>query len=360
MPKGSHDNSHDFAGGSLALARRRLASIVAAYLTFPSLSIAAPRDDIVIKPITPSINDSTPYGRLSNVGPYGYPKGPISVPMADGRLFEVWAPPNAREAHLVVFSHAELELPQNYHNLLKHWASHGFIVVAPLHDDSVMRNGLMAHRRDSYGGQWDPAEIFKNDDFWRERPRVCRSVLDIIPKLEQAARIRIQDERPIISGHSLGSFAGQLLVGVRPILNGAVLDEFDSRFYAAMLLSPNGVGVLGLTKNSWDDLKRPILVATGNGDSDATGQTPNDKLAPFIYSPPGNRHLAWFGRINHTLWDGEQDLPGTMQELIFADLLAVSTAYLIAYGRYDQDMFTLLSGDYFDKASSQRLYMRYR
>jgi hypothetical protein len=345
--------------------RRQFLPLALAAMATPlaARAFAAGKDNIIIEPVTPSSRDGTPYSRFANMGPLGYPEGPIHVtPSADLSL-AVWAPPGVDEGRLVVFSHGELELPQDYDRLLRHWASHGFIVAAPLHDDSVVRSGLMARQQEAdneRGGSWDPGAVFRDSKYWRARPRDCRGVLEAIPRIEQACRMRILDERPVIAGHGFGAFAAQLLLGVHATGSAGELYEADPRWYAGMLLSPQGRGVLGLGDGAWDNLARPILVATGNGDNDATGQDPNVKLEPFSLSPPGNRHLAWFGHINHTLWGGNQVRPGTAQELVFQDLLAVTTAFLDAYSNYNKETFGLLTGDYLTTASGGRMSAHYR
>ncbi len=314
-----------------------------------------------IEPLSHTSGQNTPYAILSNMGPHGYPDKAISLQIEENQTFMIWSPPNSLSGRLVVFSHAEFEIPDDYTPLFRHWASHGFVVVAPVHDDSIIKNGLLSH----FGGgahdeKWDPGIVYKQKQFWENRPKICSSVLDNIVKIERTGKIQILDERPIMAGANLGAFTSQLILGAQPVIDGSLINMSDERFYAGMLLSPQGVGVLGLNDESWRAVTRPILVATGNGDNDATGQDPNTKIDPFTMSPAGNKHLAWFGHLNHGLWTGEAARPETIWDVIFHDFLAVSTAFLIAYGNYNADIFSLLSGNYFDTASQNRLIMKYR
>jgi hypothetical protein len=232
-------------------------------------------DGLVIEPLTPTVGQDTPYARFANQGPWGRPTK--SVHMNKGRLtLDIYLPPNQPRGRVVVFSHAELLLPQVYENLLAHWASHGFIVIAPLHDDSVLVEGLKAHQSDASGGTWNLDRLIEDPKAWTDRATACRSVLDLIPSLEQGSGIRFMDERPIIVGHSFGAFAAQLLVNTKAWKqDGTVMEADEPRFYAAILMSPQGRGILGLRDGSWDGVDRPTMVMTGNGDRDATGQDPN-------------------------------------------------------------------------------------
>lgn len=321
---------------------------------------SAQQPRMVIEPITPSSGLGTPYSRFANVGPLGMPKSPYRMSVG-GLQLDIYLPPGRSEGRVVVFSHAELTLPQTYERLLSHWASHGFIVVAPLHDDSVLVNGLKARRESVRGGDWDLGSVINDAAAWKARPRALRAALDALPRLEQTSGIRFLDERPVVVGHSFGAFSAQLLLGARAMTSdGTVMEEADPRFYAGVLMSPQGRGILGLADGSWDTLARPIIAITGNGDTDATGQDPNIKLEPFALSPPGNRHLAWFSRIAQTLYSGQQVRPGTTEQLLFQDQLCVTTAFLVAYADYDQKTLLTLSGDEFAKDSSNRLTIRYR
>jgi hypothetical protein len=64
--------------------------------------------------------------------------------------------------------------------------------------------------------------------------------------------------------------------------------------------------------------------------------------------------------MQNTLWSGQQIRQGSGRELVFQDLLAVTTAFLTAYAGYDKDALALLSGDYFNEASLKRMSMYYR
>lgn len=308
---------------------------------------------------------NTPYRRLVDFGEFGRPTKTVRVQGAHGESFSVWSPAKkTRLTGLIIFSHAELELPESYDALLSHWASHGYVVIAPIHDDSVARDGLydLTNENNQNEGAQAPAAIFyQNTSFGRKRAKLCSYVLDIIPTFESAIKNDINDSRPIIAGHNLGAYAAQLIVGAKAVeKDGSEVGGKDDRYYAGLLLSPQGRGILGLTADSWRSIDRPIFVSTGNGDSDATLQTPDRKTDPFLLSPPKNRHLAWLGRVSETLWGGESADTNPVRKEIFNDILASTTGFIKAYGGYDEDMLKLISGDYLDKSSDNRIAMFYR
>lgn len=334
--------------------RRMLAALLAATAVSPAKA-AEP----IITPLSPSATSRTRYARFANPGPRGYPQQPVHIEPVPGLRLVAYMPPQAREARVVIFSHGELALPNVYSNLLAHWASHGFAVLAPIHDDSVIENGLRARRQNAQlGVSWDLDSLVADAEAWRLRARLCRAVLDVVPSLEKSSGVRLLTDRPIIAGHSYGAYTAQLLLGAKAVSEtGEALEEAEPRFYAGMLLSSQGRGMMGLVDGSWDSLSRPFLLATGQGDS---GQDPSVKIEPFALSPAGNKHLAWFSRITPTLYSGQQVRPGTADELIFQDLLAVTTAFLVAYADYHPEVFAELSGDYYARLSERRLDMRYR
>lgn len=341
--------------------RRTILASLAAGLALPSAALADTQRELLIEPVTPTSSDNTPYARFANQGPFGRPKDAVQISPTPGLRINVYVPPGQASGRVVVFSHAELVLPQVYDRLLGHWASHGFIVIAPLHDDSVLVDGLKARREDVSGVTWDIGTVINDPKAWRSRPRTLKAVLDALPVLEQTSGIRFTDDRPIVVGHSFGAFAAQLLLGARAwAADGSVLEEADPRFYAGILISGQGRGVLGLRDGSWNGVTRPFLAISGNGDYGATGQDPSARVEAFSLAPPGNKHLAWFSRVSPTLYTGQSVRAGTPEELVFGDLLAATTAMLVAYGDYDAAALGHLAGDEFTRASGGRMRMMYR
>jgi hypothetical protein len=341
--------------------RHFLAAAGALASSVPLGAFASGQDELVIAPVTPSSGQDTPYSRFANQGAIGLPSGALRVEPKAGLRLDVYLPPHRTHGKVVVFSHGEEALPQIYERLLGHWASHGFAVIAPLHDDSVLLNGLKAHTQGSREATWNVRAILDDTTAWRERATAVKACLDLLPAIEQQTGFGMDDVRPIVVGHGFGAFTAQLIVGATAsVADGTRLEAKDPRFYGAVLLSPQGRGVLGLDDRSWAGLDRPLMAMTGNGDTDATGQTPEQKAEPFSLSPPGHKHLAWFDRVSPSSFSGQQVPAGSAGELVLFDILALTTAFLVAYGDYDKDAFSQISGKYFDGACDGRLATSYR
>jgi pimeloyl-ACP methyl ester carboxylesterase len=327
----------------------------------PLAALAGPQDDLVIAPVTPTSGQDTPYARFANQGAIGLPVGALRIEPKAGLRLDVYLPPHRTRGKVVIFSHGEEALPQIYARMLGHWASHGFAVIAPLHDDSVLVNGLKAHTQGARESTWNVRAILDDTTSWRARTAAVKACLDALPVIEEETGFRMDDVRPIVVGHSFGAFTAQLIVGATAsVADGTRLEARDPRFYGAVLLSPQGRGVLGLDDKSWTGVDRPLMVMTGNGDTDATGQTPEQKAEAFSLSPAGHKHLAWFDHVRPSTFTGQQVAAGSKEELVFFDILAMTTAFLVAYGDYDKETFSELSGKYFDDACDGRLATSYR
>lgn len=346
-----------------------VAAVAALMATHPMTGRAQPRgwrsapdEQMDLTPLSPSAGRVSRYAAMANPGPRGLPRAAVEIEPTPGQRLNVWLPARPGTSRIVVFSHGELGMPQIYERLLSHWASHGFVVVAPIHDDSVIEGGLALRRRDPRsGGAFDLDALINDADAWRARARTCRAALESVGVIERGTGMRISADRPIIAGHSFGAYTAQLLLGARALTgSGVVLDEVDPRFYGGMLLSPQGRGVMGLMDGSWDTVSRPMLVVTGHGDADATRQSPEVKAEPFALAPEGNKHLAWLSRAWTTIFSGQQLRPGSSEEALFHDVLSVTTAFLVAYGGYEDTVFQELAGDYYTRMTSGRIVTRYR
>jgi hypothetical protein len=352
LPFAHRMNTHD--SEDRMLTRRHF--LTAALAAIPGAALAAEKtskDDgmLEIKPLMPTTGSNSRYAKFGELGPYGAPHQPFQAEPIPGLPMMVFVPKQATQLRAVIFSHGELTNPQVYQPLLAHWASHGFAVFAPIHNDSLLDNG--AQRRDLATFMSDPSD-------WRQRASTLRRSLDAVEIVERMTGMRIASDRPIVAGHSYGAFAAQLLMGAQPVVGGAPVAAADARFFAGLLLSPQGRGAMGLGDGSWAAVARPLMVVTGNGDIDANSQSPNVKLEPYALSPAGNKHLAWFGAIRPTLYSGRGVAPGSPQVKAFQDLAAVTTAFLVSYADYDKDAFKELSGDYYTRMTEGRVTMYYR
>lgn len=213
---------------------------------------------------------NTPYSKLSSEGDFGAPeKSIIFSPQSDLHM-NVWHPVKKGSARLIVFSHAEFLSPSSYTDLFKHWASHGFVVVAPLHNDEEILSVISSNSRrpQFHWPDYLTGELVKGDDgvdiplkYWLERPSALKRVIDVIPLLQQVTGLDIIVDRPLIAGHSLGAFAAQIILGATAQSGPASSDHLslaDPRYYGGLILTPQGHGVMGLTISSWDKLESPL------------------------------------------------------------------------------------------------------
>lgn len=303
---------------------------------------------------------STLYAEMSSLGPRGpnlSPPTKVVLPGGKGQLV-VWLPAGEPRGRVLVFSHGELGSPELYAPLLEHWASHGFVVLAPVHQDSVIQNSVLEIAAAKAMGAFS---VLTENDTWKVRIDALRTCLDALPWLQSQFGVRMDDERPIVAGYSFGAFCASMVMGTKAFLpTGGFLEMDDSRFYAALMLSPQGRGVFGLRDGSWDSMRRPSMWLTGEGDNDITNQSAAVKAEPWQLSPAGGRHLAWLSRMRSNWISGAQIRSGELSELVFSDVRAATTAFLRAYGDDDHRILEGMSSTSMTIPAGGRLAMEYR
>ena len=305
----------------------------------------------------------TNYSRFAFQGPYDVPRAPTVVEPVKGLRIVATVPIGKPDPRIVVFSHGELLSPEVYFRLLSHWASHGFAVLAPLHDDSVFKDGLDAGGVDRATGAatWDVARLLDAPGAWGRRCRTCSDVMDQAESIGRIANYRFSPNRAIVVGHSYGAMTASLLTGVvSHDRNGREISGRDPRFSASIAMSPNGIGFMGLSADSWEGVDRPTMHVTGIGDYDTTKQSPETKAEGFSLEPPGNKHLVWMSKVWPTLYTGARIDDDTPAADVFRDLLATSTAFLRAYSEREEDTLALLTEGYFERTSEGRMRISYR
>jgi len=292
------------------------------------------------------------YASYATVGDFALPRAPVSIRTPRSQII-IFYPLRAESARLVVFSHGALSEPMTYGSLLRHWTSHGFVVVSPVHEDAVLEEGLKLRRNQVAGiSEWQIPKLLEDEKAWRARSDACSACIDAIPLISGATGVRVLDERPVVVGHGLGAFAAQLLMGARVRSSaGAILDYKDPRFFAGILLSPQGSGVMGLEKDSWANVPNPLLTVLGTMERDFTGQKPEAKADPYRLSTAGYKHLAVIEGANSNSYAGQSALALPEEAKRFQVLKALTTAFLKAYSSYDEAAFRDMSTDYFQRMS---------
>ena len=156
-----------------------------------------------------------------------------------------------------------------------------------------------------------------------DRPHDIRAVLDALALLSTGElRGQIDMQRVAVGGHSAGAGGAQTVAGARRIFVGPPVDLSDARPIAFLAFSPQQPGSEGFfdtrfqeERHSWTDVRRPVLTATGDGDSTCNpgaepgsciGDTPFGRRIGFQRMPAnGNKYHLYIHDANayHTLFE---------------------------------------------------------
>src|SRR5215510_9540219 len=227
----------------------------------------------------------------------------------------ILAPKSGGQFPVIVFSHGAGGSGQNYSPLTQHWASYGYVVIQPTHDDSIALRREKGEPLPS-----GPRELIQeyrfNYEDWINRVDDIRLVLNSLVNLQQQVpelRNKIDQRRVGVGGHSYGAFTTQMVGGVRLDIPGRPKSQSfaDDRPRALMLLSPQGKSENGLTESSWQNVSRPMMSMTGS--KDGLGPLPNWRKDPFTYSPPPDKYFVFIDGATHMSFTGALAEPAGAQ-----------------------------------------------
>jgi len=166
---------------------------------------------------------------------------------------------------------------------------------------------------------------------WYDRPRDASAVLDDLDNVERAANLKFDRARIGAAGHSGGtstvmSLAGALL-DVSPSVHN--LNSADARFKAFLANSPQGIGRIGMTKNSWDKISAPVMITTGARDN-SEGEQARDRLDPAKAMPPPDKYLLYVDSpgATHNLFGLNADNARELETYVAVRGIAFFDAYL--------------------------------
>lgn len=130
--------------------------------------------------------------------------------------------------------------------------------------------------------------------------RDANAVLGALDAIEQsfpALNNRIDRNNIAVAGWSGGSLSAMALAGARFRLSNTFNDvSFANPLPKVFLaLSPQGPNYAGFKTDSWREIFRPVLIATGLGDS-TKGEDAPSRLVAFQSMPPGRKYQLY---INH-------------------------------------------------------------
>lgn len=243
---------------------------------------------------------------------------------------------------VIVFSHGAGGSQNCCDTLTRHWASYGYVMLQPTHDDSTTQ------RRNSGEGEVNSLrvvrEALKKPALWESRPEDISFVLDSFAALQSqipGLAGKLDANHIGVGGHSMGAFAADAIAGALVDLPGRPATSFmDKRVKAALLLSPQGPGEFGLNDHSWDGVSLPLLSMTGSLDMGANREAPGWRRIPFDRSEPGDKYHVFIEGANHTSFMSPETAaparaaPG---EAIFDYANSASLAFWDAYLKADSN-----------------------
>jgi predicted dienelactone hydrolase len=201
---------------------------------------------------------------------YGFTKGELAVVSMSSAIMnedgdevplKIWFPEAKGSYPLLVFSHGNWSDQTKYDNVITHWVSHGYVVAAPYHlDGGGMARGIFNSVR--YG----QLGLIEN------RAKTLSQVIDSLPALELSVENlagKINYNIIGATGHSFGGYSAQMLAGASafdPDQNKHLF-FIDERITAVVAISPPGKMFDVIVGDSWQQVSKPMLVATGTWDS---------------------------------------------------------------------------------------------
>jgi hypothetical protein len=233
---------------------------------------------------------------------------------------------------VILFSHYLHGTKDDYNKLIEFWASHGYVCFVPNHADSPQIKG--SHAPQSSMG-------------WRERAEDIRFLVETLAKLEQLDS-RLEGKLDLscigLGGHLIGAHSTGLVAGMKMFgPDGSEVSYNVPGIDALLMMSPTGRGQ-GLTDQSWEDLKIPMMVMTGSkSPSRRTSNPPEWRLEPFTYAAPGNKYLVFIEGMDGTYGElfGESPQPNEFANYVMASTLAFWEAHL----KTDEKAVAFLSSD---------------
>lgn len=302
------------------------------------------------QPLTASAEQLAAIPALTD-GPYAVHAGPAVDWRVGGRSLRVRvvAPQGNGPFPLIVFSHGFASDVDKYDALLRHWASHGYVTLAPYHRDGGGTLRAIANSL-RYG----------NLGLIAERVADMHLILAHLPRLDEVApglAARIDAQRIAAAGHSFGAFTAQQLGGAIAVDpdDGARVDGRDARVRAVVAISPPGRMFGVINERSWQTLAVPALATTGTWDVDGRFVKQwREHALSWETAPAGQNWLLVVEGADHYLGNlicrPERDAPPQHDALRMVNATAVG--FLDAFVRDDQSARAFLDARALETATA--------
>lgn len=285
---------------------------------------------------------------------------------------------------VIVFSHGLGASRETYQYFGEHMASHGYLVIHPQHagsDTPAVRDELRGRMRDpskkrkekETGNSDDVDERLRggfiveetsDPENLRNRPLDVSFVLDYIHKdaeLSKAADMT----RVGVAGHSFGSYTALAVAGMTVEMpkgdenakegpakaqsthkTARVATEFAEPWVkAAIAMSPQGSGMMGVKAGAWESIHIPTLMLTGTRDMGPGGRAAEFRREAFDDLKGIDAYLVILKDATHMTFGGKAGpLRQSSEEKYVREIDAACTAFCDAYLKGDEKALAWLKG----------------
>jgi dienelactone hydrolase len=243
---------------------------------------------------------------------------------------------------VIVFSHGGGCEKDTYSRFADHWASHGYVVIQPLHSDSRSLGF-------SFAGM-DPDVMMQVVYSRRLDMQHVIDSLDVIESLVPELSGRMDHDRLIASGHSMGGATAMAVSGLemKNTVTGYVDKFAEDRFDALLLIGDPGTRGF-MPEAPWRAISIPVLIVTGTNDR---GQKIDESRMKFEVANTASiadspNHYLFITDMDHYLGGlvCRTDIEGDPDYDALTIAFGVSTAFLDAYFHGDEESVRFLNGD---------------
>ena len=265
---------------------------------------------------------------------------------------------SAEAVPVLLFSHGNWSNNDKYDNLIRHWVSHGYAVLAPLHRDAD--GGVLSSMIDLFRyGRLAVIQARVND---------LMALLDALPRLEaQLPDLAgpLDLERIAATGHSFGAFNAQQLGGASAFDAEAQnwVAVADQRIKAVVAISPPGIMPEEIAEGSWQGMDAPSLMTTGTWDA-AAPFWPDWRMhkLSFETAVPGHQYALVVQGADHYLGNlicrPERDGPPQRDALAMVNTAVV--AFLDAYLKQSAAALAFLQSPEFEEITKSFAVLEHR